>query len=225
VKTFGSERLSNGQQTRISSSRAGFADRPCASGNQQTRISSSHVGFADRQHGDRNQQTRILTPNVGFADCPCASGNQQTRISTRQVGFADRGEGDGDQQTRISGPTWGLLIALAAGVGARPPGRASSAHPEMRGCRKAGRPCMFSWLACPKLRGCRSRIGPACPEMRGCRKFLSRNAGLSKNPERPAFDIPAFWNTGGRFPCKAGSFFDKPALVAVDAGFADCSYG
>jgi hypothetical protein len=88
----------------------------------------------------------------------------------------------------------------------------------MRGCRKTGCPCTFARPACPKLRGCRSRIGPACPEMRGCRKILSQIAGLSKNPERSAFDNPAFWDTGGRFPCTAGLVFDNPAFCSVMRG-------
>jgi hypothetical protein len=84
--------------------------------------------------------------------------------------------------------------------------------PKMRGCRKNRFPCTFSQPACLKLQGCRSQTGPVCPEMRVCRRILSKNAGLSKNTERLAFDIPAFWDMGGHFPCKAGLVFDNPAV-------------
>jgi hypothetical protein len=90
----------------------------------------------------------------------------------------------------------------------------------MRGCRKRGRPCTFPRPACPKLRGCRKRVPAACPKMRGCRKILSGNAGLSKNPKRHAFDIPAFSDAGRRFPCNAGPVFDKPAFLPAHVGFA-----
>jgi hypothetical protein len=166
-------------------------------GNQQTRISTFHVGFADRVRGSSSQQTRISTSHVGFVDRVRGSSSQQTRISTFNVGFADRAYGG-----RQSMAARLALIRL----------------PLNAGMSKTGAPMHVFAARLSQIAGLSKADPSRVSEIAGLSKNLARKCGMSKNLERNAFDIPAFSDTGGRFPCKTGPVFDKPAFSDKEAG-------